>query len=174
LCECVGSDALGWTTAGLSFGVCIWYTAIIFRWWEAATASSPATRKVWIWLMVIFGVCTVAGYASLIIAMAAPKTAHSMRIMFLALQNIACPVFWFHAASRRFGTMGRNERIGSELSHAIRNKLQAVTLKSPGVAITDMENLTEKEAVVLALDAVNDLCLRRAAAIATSSIAGSQ
>lgn len=112
---CVGSDLLGWLTAGLACGMLFWYSAIASRWWEAANYSSPEGKNVWRWLVAIFIVCAVAGYGSLIMALWFPKTAVMVRIVFLSIQNICCPAFWHYASKRRFETLGRREAMGAKL-----------------------------------------------------------
>ena len=116
LCECVGSLILGYSTAGLAAGMLFWYSVIAWKWWESSKLASRETANLWRWLVTIFVVCAIAGYMSWIIALWLPKVAVILRIMALAVQNVACPMFWYYAASRQFTAAGVNERIGAALA----------------------------------------------------------
>jgi hypothetical protein len=116
LCSCIGSDTLGIITAMLALGVCFWYALIAAEWWRAAQEASPDGRRLWQWLIVIFAGCAVAGYATVGLMLWHPKQAVVIRLIALAVQNIACPIFIVCASSRSFRTVGRHEAIGCALS----------------------------------------------------------
>lgn len=119
LCTCVGSDRLGWLTAILCVGVCVWYAVITLRWIESAKRASATSRRIWTLLAVIFIVCAGAGYATMALATVFPKTAVTIRIVLLIAQNIACPFFVWRASRRQFTTISRNESIGSTIIEAV-------------------------------------------------------
>ena len=119
LCQCVGSEWLGYMTAALSVGVCIWYAIITRRWYQAARAASAESRKVWHWLAIVFVLCSWSGYGTLAMMLVAPKLAISTRLGLLILQNIACPIFLWKASSMRFSAISRNELVGSEIVGAV-------------------------------------------------------
>ena len=118
LVECVDSPALGWLTGLLACGMLIWYVIIARKWWESSRLASAATAKLWQWLVVIFIVCACAGYLSWILALWWPKIATLLRIAALAVQNVACPMFWHYAASQRFTAASANEHVGANVVEA--------------------------------------------------------
>lgn len=113
--HCLDSNALAYLTATLAFGMLIWYCVIAHTWWKSMKYSSGRARKAWFWLVVIFIICSQAGYASWILALAVPKTAVSYRILALVIQNISCPFFMLYARRSHFEMQGREQNIGEQI-----------------------------------------------------------
>ncbi len=119
LCDCLGSESLGRVTALLCLGVCFWYAAITRRWLDAAKHASNDGCKVWSALAIVFIICAVAGYGTMALALFYPRLAVSLRVGFLILQNIACPIFLRYASTLVFTTISHNERLGQSLREAL-------------------------------------------------------
>lgn len=115
LLHCLDSVWLGWATAALAGGVVWWYVLITIRWWQSARSASGTSRIVWRALVAVFVLCSLGGYASISIAVFDPKTAAIMRVVSMALQNIACPVFLFFASHKQFRAISSRDQIGHEI-----------------------------------------------------------
>ena len=152
LCSCVGSSVLGWLTAVLAVGLVAWYCLIGIRWLDTARYASPSGRKVWMWLVVIFVVCSIAGYGSWVIAMWFPKTATVLRLAVLLAQNIACPLFWYYGSHQRFVSIGKYEALGEEIANAVDEE------SKNGINLSKRPAMSES-GILSAADRMNDQAL---------------
>ena len=160
LCRCVGSNWIGYTTAALSIGVCIWYAIITHRWYQASLAASPGGRKVWQWLAIVFVLCSWSGYGTLALMLVAPKVAISLRLCLLLLQNVACPIFLWHASALVFTTISHNERLGQSLRDAMggHKNVEQMSQKHVEEIVKAVENLAVVQ--ILAVAQAKELVLR--------------
>ena len=138
LSSCVDKIHLGYLTAILSASLLVWYLMIAYRWFDACRYASKDTRNMWLWLVIIFIACAVAGYGTLLLAVFAPKTAVIVRIIFLSIQNVACPLFWYCAANKKFTIITSNEHIGQQLQ-----TINIKNLDNSGLGILTRQLLTE-------------------------------
>ena len=130
LCQCVGSVWLAWTITVLCGGVIFFYLLIAHRWLQAARLASEDCRAIWVWLIVIFVVCALAGYGSRIIAMYDPRLAVPFLVIVLVAQNIACPIFLYASSGRKFLTVGRYDAVGCQIFNAVAEELSDYELAS--------------------------------------------
>ena len=119
LLHCVDSTLLGTATAVLAFMTMCWYLIITCKWLAAAKNASPEARRVWIWLMAIFLVCSICGYGSLIVSLVSPRAFVILRLTLLVALNIACPMFLRCSVDQRFSSIAKFEGIGEQITKAV-------------------------------------------------------
>ena len=130
LLHCLDSTSLGYATALLSLGVVFWYILITYRWWQAASQSSGRSRAVWFSLVLVFLLCLTAGYLTVAIAVFHPKAAAVVRVVALAVQNTACPIFLYWASAKKFRAISSRDQIGHEIIQGVDQNLDDKQLAS--------------------------------------------
>lgn len=138
LYKCLDSESVALFTAALSLGILIWYNIIGFLWYKSAKRASNEAKTVWYMLLIIFVLCSWGGYGAIIISLSFPKTSAIIKILFMALQNAACPVFWYYARRFKFQKYGQHQKIGEGI------------LKKP------IQEMTDKEVANLARNLVKE------------------
>ena len=108
-----------WTIGVLVLGVLFWYSLISYRWFQSITRVSRESQQALVWMVLILVVCSMAAYVGIFLSLFIPEISFWIRPIFLAVQNVICPIFWFHPSSRRLGVMGTNEKIGNEMYKAV-------------------------------------------------------
>lgn len=113
LFHCLNHPLAAWLTICLSVGVFIWFFIIALIPWRRAIRNNVGHgRKAMREMMHIFMICSITGYASLSLAGWYPKEAYILRIVGLAILNVACPMFLYWVRGKKFDVVSKHMRFG--------------------------------------------------------------
>lgn len=132
ICTCVDNKFLGYSIIILSLFIVFWYILICGRWYRAVKISSLEGKKAWMNLIIIFLICASASYFFPFLSLINPKFAHSLRVIFLVLMNVACPLFLYWTTDKKFSLIAKNEFIGEKI-------IEKVSAENLATYMTDKE-----------------------------------